>query len=107
MSLVRVCTRFFIGYLLCNRTAKTVRFFFWSILPFNLFPYAFAESRCIRRIGQKIRELIMEEKKVFTLSEQEQKVVELMRGIDFGELRIVINNSKPIRVEEIKKSLQL
>lgn len=49
----------------------------------------------------------MEEKKVFILSEQEQKVVELMRGIDFGELRIVINNSKPIRVEEIKKSLQL
>lgn len=41
------------------------------------------------------------------LSEQEKKVVELMRGIDFGELRIVINNSKPVRVEEIKKSVQL
>ena len=41
------------------------------------------------------------------LSEQEQKIIELMRGIDYGELRIVINNSKPVRVEEIKKSVQL
>ena len=41
------------------------------------------------------------------LSEQEKKVVELMRGLDFGDLRIVINNSKPVRVEEIKKSVQL
>lgn len=41
------------------------------------------------------------------LTEEEQKVIEIMRSISFGELRIVINNSKPTRVEEIKKSIQL
>ncbi|MCQ2530112.1 MAG: DUF2292 domain-containing protein [Lachnospiraceae bacterium] len=48
-----------------------------------------------------------EKKKVVLLSEQEQKVIDIMRNINYGELRIVINNSKPVRVEEIKKSVQL
>lgn len=48
-----------------------------------------------------------EKKKTVLLSEQEEKVIEIMRNINYGELRIVINNSKPIRVEEIKKSVQL
>lgn len=48
-----------------------------------------------------------ENKKVILLSEQEQKVIEIMRTINYGELRVVINNSKPVRVEEIKKSVQL
>ena len=46
-------------------------------------------------------------KKSITVSEEEQKVIEIMRSISFGELRVIINNSKPIRVEEIKKSIQL
>ncbi|MCQ2512993.1 MAG: DUF2292 domain-containing protein [Lachnospiraceae bacterium] len=48
-----------------------------------------------------------DKKKVVLLSEQEQKVIDIMRNINYGELRIVINNSKPVRVEEIKKSVQL
>lgn len=48
-----------------------------------------------------------EKKKVVLLSEQEQKVIDIMRNINYGELRVVINNSKPVRVEEIKKSVQL
>lgn len=48
-----------------------------------------------------------EKKKTVLLTEQEEKVIEIMRNINYGELRIVINNSKPIRVEEIKKSVQL
>ncbi len=48
-----------------------------------------------------------EKKKVVLLSEQEQKVIDIMRTINYGELRVVINNSKPVRVEEIKKSVQL
>ena len=50
----------------------------------------------------------MDEKtKSITVSEEEQKVIEIMRSISFGELRVIINNSKPTRVEEIKKSIQL
>lgn len=50
----------------------------------------------------------MDDKKItMLLSPQEKRVVELMRTIDYGELRIIVNASKPIRVEEIKKSLQL
>lgn len=48
-----------------------------------------------------------EKKKTALLTEQEEKVIEIMRNIKYGELRVVINNSKPIRVEEIKKSVQL
>ena len=48
-----------------------------------------------------------EKKKAVLLSEQEQKVIDIMRNINYGELRVVINNSKPVRVEEIKKSVQL
>lgn len=49
----------------------------------------------------------MDEKKSMRLTEQEIKVIEIMREIKFGEIRIIINNSKPVRVEEIKKSVQL
>lgn len=49
----------------------------------------------------------MDEKKKLILSEEEEKVIELMRELSYGELRVIVNNSKPIRVEEIKKSIQL
>jgi len=49
----------------------------------------------------------MDEKKEMMLTKEEQKVIELMRSLSFGELRVIINNSKAIRVEEIKKSIQL
>ena len=54
-------------------------------------------------LGEKMEE----KKKAVLLSEQEQKVIDIMRNINYGELRVVINNSKPVRVEEIKKSVQL
>ena len=50
----------------------------------------------------------MDEKKfVVQLSLQEKRVIELLRELDYGELRVIVNASKPIRVEEIKKSVQL
>ena len=48
-----------------------------------------------------------EQNKKIVLSEEEEKVIELMRELSYGELRVIVNNSKPIRVEEIKKSIQL
>ena len=41
------------------------------------------------------------------LTSKEAKVIELMRNIGYGEIKIVIQNHEPIRVEEITKSLKL
>ena len=41
------------------------------------------------------------------LSKEEEKLIELIRKIDFGEARVVITDGRPIRVEEIKKSIKL
>jgi len=42
-----------------------------------------------------------------SLIEQEQKVVEIMRELDYGEVLIVIKNGVPVHIEEIKKSIKL
>lgn len=42
-----------------------------------------------------------------TLTEQEKQVLSLMRGVEYGELRIVINAGRPVRIEEIRKSIKL
>ena len=49
----------------------------------------------------------MEDKKNMNLNEKEEKLIKLIREVEFGELKIVIQNSIPIRVEEIKKSIKL
>lgn len=41
------------------------------------------------------------------LTEQEKKLLGILRGIDYGELRVVVQAGKPVRVEEIRKSVQL
>lgn len=38
---------------------------------------------------------------------QEQKFLEVIRGMDHGEVRVVITDGKPIRIEEIKKNIEL
>lgn len=39
------------------------------------------------------------------LTSQEKQVLDLMRQVEYGEIRIIINNGKPVRVEEVKKSI--
>ena len=41
------------------------------------------------------------------VSVQEQKILEIMRNMEFGEVRLVISDGKPVRMEEIKKSVKL
>ena len=41
------------------------------------------------------------------MTSQEQKILEVIRNMDFGEVRVVITDGKPIRIEEIKKSIKL
>lgn len=41
------------------------------------------------------------------LSPKEKKLMELIRSTGYGELKIIIQDYSPIRVEEIKKSIKL
>lgn len=41
------------------------------------------------------------------LTAEEEKLIKIIREIEFGEVRVVITNGKPTRIEEIKKSIKL
>ena len=49
----------------------------------------------------------MQEHNGFVLTKAEKQLIELLRSLEFGELRIMVKDSKPIRVEEIRRSIQL
>ena len=42
-----------------------------------------------------------------TLSKAETELIKIIRSLDFGEVRIIVKDNRPIRIEEIKKSIQL
>ncbi len=46
-----------------------------------------------------------EDKKPMYLSEKERNLIELIRKVGFGEIRIVVNEGVPTRAEEIRKSV--
>ena len=41
------------------------------------------------------------------LTSQEQKILYYLHTVNYGEVRIVINGGKPVRVEEIRQSFLL
>ncbi len=41
------------------------------------------------------------------LSPQERRLIQLLRTIDYGEVRIIMKDGKPIRAEEIQRSIKL
>ncbi|WMM25810.1 DUF2292 domain-containing protein [Tissierella sp. MB52-C2] len=41
------------------------------------------------------------------LTDKEKNLIELIRNTEFGEIKIIIQNSEPVRVEELKKSIKL
>lgn len=41
------------------------------------------------------------------LTAKESQVIDIIRGIEFGEVRVVVTDGVPVRVEEIKKSIKL
>ena len=43
----------------------------------------------------------------FVITKAERQILELIRSLDYGEIRIMIKDRKPIRVEEIRRSIQL
>ncbi len=46
-------------------------------------------------------------KEVKQLTVREANLIRLIRDIEHGELRIIIQEGQPVRVEEIKKSIKL
>ena len=42
-----------------------------------------------------------------TLTDPERRVLSVMREIEYGEIRVVINGGKPVRIEEVRKSVRL
>lgn len=52
----------------------------------------------------------MEQKKqeqAIRLTPQEEKLIRLICSVDYGEVHIMIKESKPIRVEQISRSIKL
>jgi len=51
----------------------------------------------------------MDKEKVISaqISEQEWQIIQLMREIEYGELVISMKGGKPIRAEEVRKSIQI
>lgn len=43
----------------------------------------------------------------FILTKAERQLIELIRTLEYGEVRIMVKDAKPIRVEEIRRSIQL
>ena len=41
------------------------------------------------------------------LTEKEARLIEIIRKLDFGEVRVVVQDSVPTRLEEIKRSIKL
>lgn len=51
----------------------------------------------------------MEKEKAITMdiTEQEWQVLQLIRELEYGELLITVKGGKPVRAEEIRRSIQI
>ena len=61
-----------------------------------------ADGRIVRR-----QDILDKETKQMMLTEKEARLIEIIRKLDFGEVRVVVQDSVPIRLEEIKRSIKL
>ena len=49
-----------------------------------------------------------DDKKIeITVSEKEKTILDVIRNLDYGEVRVVVTGGVPTRIEEIKKSIKL
>ena len=49
----------------------------------------------------------VQNEKNMVLTKAEKQLIEVIRSLDYGEVRVMIKDNKPIRVEEIRRSIQL
>jgi len=55
----------------------------------------------------KKRDVLTSNAGKLSLTVHEQKLIEILRDLNFGEMRIVVKDGTPVHVEEIKKSIKL
>ena len=41
------------------------------------------------------------------LTAQEMKLLKIIRSVEYGEIHIIVKEGKPIRIEQISKSIKL
>lgn len=46
-------------------------------------------------------------KKPVLTDEREQKLLDVIHEIGFGEIKVIINDGRPVRIEEVRKSIKL
>ena len=49
----------------------------------------------------------MQEGSGIVLTKAEKQLIEVIRSLDYGEVRVMIKDRRPIRVEEIRRRIQL
>ena len=49
----------------------------------------------------------MQSEKNMVLTKAEKQLIGVIRALDYGEVRVMIKDNRPIRVEEIRRSIQL
>ena len=64
-----------------------------------------AEARDDRK--QTRRQKLSDKKILLEITEKEKKILETIRNLDYGEVRVVVTGGVPTRIEEIKKSIKL
>lgn len=42
-----------------------------------------------------------------SLTERERKMLDLLRGLEYGELRVRVQEGQPVQVEKIRRSIRL
>ena len=60
----------------------------------------------MRIVADKEQGVNMSDMAAIPFTEQERKLIELLRKLDFGEVRIVVKESEIVQIEE-KKSIKL
>lgn len=49
----------------------------------------------------------MQEEFKKTIDEKEMHLLDIIRQLQFGEIKIIVQDGQPIRIEELKKSIKL
>lgn len=53
------------------------------------------------------RKGLKEESVLQAITQKEAKLLSLIKDVEFGEIKIIIQNGIPIRIEEIKKTIKI
>lgn len=71
-------------------------------------PFLFRYFRIFRKFNRKgVRSMEPKKDAPQALTEQEKKLLTMLRSLEYGELRVVVQAGRPVRVEEIRRSVQL